>query len=67
MNVQDVSDESDENSEDEDEDEDEDSDADGARDIKAEFHLGRFCAARTQVYHKFSHWEVRPIVQNTYI
>lgn len=24
-----------------------------------EFHLGRFCAARTQVFHKFMHWEVR--------
>ncbi|KAH7889668.1 hypothetical protein F5I97DRAFT_1846179 [Phlebopus sp. FC_14] len=22
-----------------------------------EFHLGRFCAVRTQVYHTFSHWE----------
>ncbi|KAF8910956.1 hypothetical protein CPB84DRAFT_1723119 [Gymnopilus junonius] len=22
-----------------------------------EFHLGRFCARRTQVYHEFSHWE----------
>ncbi|KIM65300.1 hypothetical protein SCLCIDRAFT_1212467 [Scleroderma citrinum Foug A] len=22
-----------------------------------EFHLGRFCAARTRVYHEFNHWE----------
>ncbi|KAF8447936.1 hypothetical protein L210DRAFT_3391177 [Boletus edulis BED1] len=34
--------------------EDEDSDV---GDVKQMFHLGRFCAARTQVYHQFSHWE----------
>ncbi|KAG9318509.1 hypothetical protein JVU11DRAFT_600 [Chiua virens] len=52
---EDVSDEeSDENSED---DEVEDSDEDRDRDVKARFHLGRFCAARTRVYHQFSHWE----------
>ncbi|KAF8559604.1 hypothetical protein OG21DRAFT_1549377 [Imleria badia] len=35
----------------------EDSDTGGERAVKAEFNLGRFCAARTQVYHQFSHWE----------
>ncbi|KZT09438.1 uncharacterized protein LAESUDRAFT_694923 [Laetiporus sulphureus 93-53] len=25
--------------------------------LKKEFHLGRFCAARTRVFHKFTHWE----------
>lgn len=27
--------------------------------IRAEYNLGRFCAARTQVFHNLSHWEVR--------
>ncbi|KAH0830589.1 hypothetical protein J3R83DRAFT_2044 [Lanmaoa asiatica] len=45
-------DESDRNSE-----EDGDSDVDEKRGVREEFHLGRFCAARTQVYHQFSHWE----------
>lgn len=58
--VQEVSDdESDKSSE-----EDEDSGVDGERDVKEEFHLGRFCAARTQIYHRFSHWEVRSIIYN---
>lgn len=26
-----------------------------------EFHLGRFCAARTRVYHEFNHWEVHKV------
>ncbi|KAI0928526.1 hypothetical protein AcW1_005745 [Taiwanofungus camphoratus] len=26
-------------------------------DVKKEFHLGRFCAARTRVFHSFTHWE----------
>ncbi|KIJ69366.1 hypothetical protein HYDPIDRAFT_80164 [Hydnomerulius pinastri MD-312] len=25
--------------------------------VRREFHLGRFCAARTQVFHSFNHWE----------
>ncbi|KZT67736.1 hypothetical protein DAEQUDRAFT_728731 [Daedalea quercina L-15889] len=25
--------------------------------LKKEFNLGRFCAARTRVFHRFSHWE----------
>lgn len=58
--IQDISDdESDESSE-----EDEDSGVDGERDVGKEFHLGRFCAARTRIYHQFSHWEVRPIMQS---
>ena len=40
--------------EDSSDEEDEDEDADEAK----EFNLGRFCAARVQVFHKFSHWEV---------
>ncbi|KAF9005684.1 hypothetical protein BDQ17DRAFT_1408378 [Cyathus striatus] len=32
-------------------------DPDEKADVKDEFHLGRFCARRTQVYHEFSHWE----------
>ncbi|KAG0707720.1 hypothetical protein DFH29DRAFT_895079 [Suillus ampliporus] len=32
------------------------SDDDDESSVK-QFHLGRFCAARTQVFHKFSHWE----------
>ncbi|KAF9533012.1 hypothetical protein CPB83DRAFT_758503 [Crepidotus variabilis] len=27
------------------------------KDEKSEYSLGRFCARRTRVYHKFSHWE----------
>ncbi|VDB82998.1 unnamed protein product [Peniophora sp. CBMAI 1063] len=34
-------------------DDDEDEDADEVK----EFNLGRFCAARVQVFHRFSHWE----------
>ncbi|KAG6850999.1 hypothetical protein H0H93_004486 [Arthromyces matolae] len=45
-----------EGSDDEDEDEEYDK---GSQDDKAavEFHLGRFCARRTRVYHEFTHWE----------
>lgn len=25
--------------------------------VKKQFHLGRFCAARTRVFHNFTHWE----------
>ncbi|KAG8217534.1 hypothetical protein J3R82DRAFT_5683 [Butyriboletus roseoflavus] len=39
------------------EEDEEDSGVDGKRDVRAEFHLGRFCAARTRIYHQFSHWE----------
>jgi len=28
---------------------------------RKEFHLGRFCAARTRVYHEFNHWEVHQV------
>ena len=31
---------------------------DEERQIKKEFNLGRFCAKRTQVFHRFTHWEV---------
>ncbi|KAL0581727.1 hypothetical protein V5O48_000309 [Marasmius crinis-equi] len=41
---------------DEDEESDEDSD-DSEHDTKTQFHLGRFCARRTRVYHDISHWE----------
>ncbi|KIJ17435.1 hypothetical protein PAXINDRAFT_10268 [Paxillus involutus ATCC 200175] len=34
-----------------------DEDEDMKRDVKREFHLGRFCATRAQVYHQFNHWE----------
>ncbi len=34
-----------------------DSDDSGQRHVK-EFHLGRFCAKRTRVFHRFTHWEV---------
>ncbi|KAF8894643.1 hypothetical protein BD779DRAFT_1502200 [Infundibulicybe gibba] len=37
-----------------------DEDSDGSIDPKKkseEFHLGRFCAKRTRVYHEFTHWE----------
>jgi len=27
-------------------------------DLTKEFNLGRFCAKRTQVFHRFTHWEV---------
>ncbi|OAX44684.1 hypothetical protein K503DRAFT_764872 [Rhizopogon vinicolor AM-OR11-026] len=36
-----------------------DDDADDEESSVKEFHLGRFCAARTQVFHEFSHWEHR--------
>lgn len=42
-----------------------DSDSNGSGSIvsgtptTAEFNLGRFCGRRTQVYHEFTHWEVR--------
>ncbi|KAL0071396.1 hypothetical protein AAF712_001253 [Marasmius tenuissimus] len=39
-----------------DEDEDGENSDDGGMD-KTEFHLGRFCARRTRVYHDISHWE----------
>lgn len=39
---------------------DSDDDEDHAKHTKKEFNLGRFCAARTRVYHSFSHWEVHP-------
>ena len=29
-----------------------------------EYHLGRFCAARAQTFHRFSHWEVRCQISN---
>ncbi|KAL4074404.1 hypothetical protein V8B97DRAFT_1949545 [Scleroderma yunnanense] len=35
----------------------EDSDRGPSKKRKKEFHLGRFCAARTRVYHEFNHWE----------
>ncbi|KAF8654110.1 hypothetical protein AX16_003643 [Volvariella volvacea WC 439] len=43
-------------------DSDSDSDSDSDTDSKSkveqpEFHLGRFCARRTRVFHEFSHWE----------
>ncbi|KAG6900870.1 hypothetical protein C0993_009988 [Termitomyces sp. T159_Od127] len=31
--------------------------------VAAEFHLGRFCARRTRVYHEFTHWEVREVLK----
>ncbi|KAJ8589579.1 hypothetical protein M405DRAFT_767528 [Rhizopogon salebrosus TDB-379] len=34
-----------------------DDDDDSHESFVKEFHLGRFCAARTQVFHEFSHWE----------
>lgn len=38
----------------------ESSDSDDSEDEHTkEFHLGRFCARRTRVYHEFTHWEVR--------
>ncbi|KAH9926204.1 uncharacterized protein B0H18DRAFT_1094787 [Fomitopsis serialis] len=37
--------------------EDDDEDAEHGRRHKKEFNLGRFCAARTRVFHRFSHWE----------
>ena len=40
------------NSEDE-----EDEDKDELK-VKKEFNLGRFCARRTRVFHKITHWEV---------
>lgn len=61
--MQDVSD--DESSEGSEEDGDEDSDVAKAGGVKGALHLGRFCAARTRVYHQFSHWEVRLIVHET--
>ena len=65
--MQDLSDDgSDESSEDDADEDGDESDVDSERDVSKEFHLGRFCAARTQVYHQFSHWEVRPITQNAY-
>lgn len=39
-------------------DDDSDDDEEHYKDMKKEFNLGRFCAARTRVYHSFSHWEV---------
>ncbi|GBE81968.1 hypothetical protein BKA93DRAFT_821589 [Sparassis latifolia] len=36
---------------------DSDSSEDEEDNTKKEFHLGRFCAARTHVFHKFTHWE----------
>lgn len=45
-------------SDDDDSDEEEES-----KDIKKEFHLGRFCARRTRVFHEFNHWEVRTYMQ----
>ena len=62
--VQDVSDDESDESSEEDENDDEDSETSGKREVKEEFNLGRFCAARTRVYHQFSHWEVRPIMQD---
>lgn len=62
--VQDVSDDGSGESSEDGEDEDKDSDIDGERDVRKEFNLGRYCAARTQIYHQFSHWEVRPIMQD---
>ncbi|KAG1756738.1 uncharacterized protein EDB91DRAFT_1094178 [Suillus paluster] len=48
-------------SEDEDESsrssETDDDDDDDDESCVRQFHLGRFCAARTQVFHEFSHWE----------
>ena len=39
-------------------DDDSDDDEEHVKHMKKEFSLGRFCAARTRVYHMFSHWEV---------
>lgn len=36
----------------------EDEDEDDEPKVKKEFNLGRFCARRTRVFHKFTHWEV---------
>ncbi|KAF9227887.1 hypothetical protein BS17DRAFT_746822 [Gyrodon lividus] len=36
---------------------DEEEEENRKRDVKKEFHLGRFCATRAQVYHQFNHWE----------
>ena len=46
-------------SDDEDSSEDDDDEDDGK-----EFNLGRFCAARVQVFHRFSHWEVSSLLLN---
>ena len=46
-----------EKSSDDEESSDEDNEDEDADEAK-EFNLGRFCAARVQVFHKFSHWEV---------
>ncbi|KIM87118.1 hypothetical protein PILCRDRAFT_300520 [Piloderma croceum F 1598] len=32
-------------------------DSDEEKDLAQEFNLGRFCAKRTQVFHRFTHWE----------
>ena len=39
-------------------DDDNDSERECSHHPKKEFNLGRFCAARTRVFHRFSHWEV---------
>ncbi|KAG1753462.1 hypothetical protein EDB19DRAFT_831191 [Suillus lakei] len=46
-------------SESEDESSNIDSDDDSRESSGKQFYLGRFCAARTQVFHEFSHWEYR--------
>ncbi|EIW85164.1 hypothetical protein CONPUDRAFT_117751 [Coniophora puteana RWD-64-598 SS2] len=38
---------------------DSDSDSESESEVKKEFNLGRFCAARTEVFHDFNHWEHR--------
>ncbi|TFK42557.1 hypothetical protein BDQ12DRAFT_732201 [Crucibulum laeve] len=39
---------------------DSEGDSDDKEEVKTEFHLGRFCARRTRVYHEFLHWEASP-------
>lgn len=38
---------------------DSDTSDDENEEMRKEFNLGRFCARRTRVFHKFTHWEVR--------
>lgn len=40
-------------------DSDDDDDEDDGEELKKQFNLGRFCARRTRVFHRLTHWEVR--------